>query len=285
MAPELDYGLASSVDVASDVAGQVPCIRKPNNQKPSIQKPSIQEDVATHFSRAADYTNHDVLQRLTAAKLKSMARLQGTVLDVGAGPGTAFDGVAPSSVIAVDIAFGMCERLKARFSDAHVLCADATRLPLADGSIDSAYSNLALQWCQPFSAAIDELARVIRPGGEVAAALVCDGSLPELEALGFSVNHFMTAQVAQAAFSAKDWQHLDVRLVTETLHFDNLRALIYSIKGVGANARRDAGSAGKLRGRNDWLMREAQAERTRTAAGLPLSYQILYVVARRRKES
>ncbi|WP_372871352.1 methyltransferase domain-containing protein [Shewanella sp.] len=242
-------------------------------------------DVAGHFSRAADYSNHDVLQRLTAARLKSYASLTGRLLDLGAGPGTRFDGQAIERVIGVDLAFGMCERLKSRFAQQDAVCGDARQLPFQTASFDSLYSNLALQWCQPFTQAIDEAARVLRTGGNAAIAVVCDGSLPELEQLGFSVNHFIDASSALSAFEAGTWQMRRSELVTETVHFSDLRSLIYSIKGVGANARQDAGQAAKLRGRQDWLARLAAAETLRTEAGLPLSYQVLYVLAQRQQET
>lgn len=242
-------------------------------------------DVAGHFSRAAEYSRHDVLQRRTAARLKSWGAQSGRVLDLGAGPGTAFDTPAISHVIGVDLAFGMCERLKSRFPQTDAVCGDARQLPFLSASFDSLYSNLALQWCQPFAPAIDEAARVLRPGGEAAIAVVCDGSLPELEQLGFSVNHFIDALAALSAFKAEHWQLLHTEITTETVHFADLRSLIYSIKGVGANARQDAGQAAKLRGRQDWLARLEAAEALRTDSGLPLSYQVLYVVARRQQES
>ena len=43
--------------------------------------------------------------------------------------------------------------------------ADAENLPLADGSLDLAYSNLCLEWTTDAGAAIAEAARVLRAGG------------------------------------------------------------------------------------------------------------------------
>jgi malonyl-CoA O-methyltransferase len=41
---------------------------------------------------------------------------------------------------------------------------DAERLPLAAGSVQMVFSNLALQWCDP-AKVFAEAARVLPPGG------------------------------------------------------------------------------------------------------------------------
>ncbi|QSX42582.1 methyltransferase domain-containing protein [Shewanella cyperi] len=245
--------------------------------------------VAEHFSRASHYRQHNVLQRLTAAELIQRAgevkvAPAGRLLDLGAGPGTAFNSDPVSEVLTLDIAFGMCARLKQEFPDYHALCGDACALPLRTDSIDSLYSNLALQWCEPLPQAVSEMARVLRPGGHALLAMVCDGSLPQLEQLGFAVNHFATASAMAAAFDPTQWQVQHCEAVTHSLHFANLQSLLYSIKGVGANAQYRADGGARLRGRGDWQAKQAEAEALRTDVGLPLSYRILYLIARRREE-
>ncbi|QYK06690.1 methyltransferase domain-containing protein [Shewanella zhangzhouensis] len=241
-----------------------------------------QSDVAGHFSRAHQYDCHNLLQRLTANKLQTKAGLRGHLLDIGAGPGTDFSLFPVNRVTTVDIAFAMCQRLRCLHPSYEAVCADASALPFADGRFDCLYSNLALQWCSDFTVAVAEAYRVLKPGGRGYFAMVCDGALPELEILGFCVNHFAPAPQMASAFSDHDWCELSTEVATETLHFDDLRTLLYSIKGVGASARHGAGQAKALRGRADWLARVDNAERTRTPKGLPLSYQILYVSAQKR---
>lgn len=243
---------------------------------------TTQYDVAEHFSRAHQYDCHNLLQRLTANKLLTKAALGGHLLDIGAGPGTDFSLFPVIRVTTVDIAFAMCQRLKSLHHSYEAVCADAAALPFSNACFDSLYSNLALQWCPDFTVAVAEASRVLRPGGRGYFAMVCDGALPELEAMGFCVNHFAPASMMAAAFSDQDWCELSIDVVTETLYFDDLRTLLYSIKGVGASARRGSGQGKALRGRADWLARMEDAERLRTPQGLPLSYQILYVSAVKR---
>jgi malonyl-CoA O-methyltransferase len=94
-----------------------------------------------------------------------------------------------------------------------------------------------------------------------------------------------------------------------TVHFDTLKALLYSIKGVGASVQSASAnhsansisldsstiqSAGevagaiaasepalRLRGRQDWQAMQAKAESLRVPQGLPLTYQIVQIRARR----
>lgn len=289
--------------------------------------------IAERFSAAAhSYQDHNQLQRLSAASLLSEFTAQGHLLDIGAGPGTDFSAYhsahqsahysehgsiqnPPTTVFAVDIALGMLHKLKQTYPDYHGVCADAECLPFVDGCIDVIYSNLALQWCANFPAAVAEMARVLKPNGECHLSLVAQGSLNQLAELGLRVNDFSTLEALKAAFKLDTWQFLEVQLIPMTVHFDTLKALLYSIKGVGASVQsasathstssissansisldsstiQSAGEvagaiaaaelAPRLRGRQDWQAMQAKAESLRVPQGLPLTYQIVQIRARR----
>jgi ubiquinone/menaquinone biosynthesis C-methylase UbiE len=98
----------------------------------------------------------------------------GTVLDVGTGPGILLAELAHRhpdlEVIGVDISADMVAAARATLAPfggrATVHIGDAARLPLADGSVDLVVSSLsAHHWADP-AAAVPELARVLRPGGQ-----------------------------------------------------------------------------------------------------------------------
>uniref|UniRef100_UPI004047A54B hypothetical protein n=1 Tax=Shewanella sp. TaxID=50422 RepID=UPI004047A54B len=80
---------------------------------------TLDNPLANKFSCAAShYKQHDVLQRLSAHQLLQHANLYGTLLDVGAGPGTDFGAFnAVNQVVAVDIAQGMLTELTQQFTD------------------------------------------------------------------------------------------------------------------------------------------------------------------------
>ena len=321
-------------------------IEKQAFEKPAIGKRAIDKEsnvhgaqIAERFSAAAhSYQDHNQLQRLSAASLLSEFTAKGHLLDIGAGPGTDFAAyhcahqsehhsdhesahqsgcqsehgstLNPSTtVFAVDIALGMLHKLKQSYPDYHGVCADAECLPFVDGCIDVIYSNLALQWCANFPAAVAEMARVLKPDGECHLSLVAQGSLNQLAELGLRVNDFSTLEALKAAFKLDTWQFLEVQLIPMTVHFDTLKALLYSIKGVGASVQsasathsansisldnstiQSAGEvagaiaaadlAPRLRGRQDWLAMQAKAESLRVPQGLPLTYQIVQIRARR----
>jgi ubiquinone/menaquinone biosynthesis C-methylase UbiE len=89
------------------------------------------------------------------------------LLDLGAGTGTWarcftdwYDGI---EVIAVEPAGAM----RARCVHPRVLAGDATRIPLADSSVDAAWLCTVIHHVPDLRAAARELRRVLRPGGPV----------------------------------------------------------------------------------------------------------------------
>jgi SAM-dependent methyltransferase len=99
----------------------------------------------------------------------------GRWLDVGCGTGAltaAVLGAAdPSQVAAVDTSAGFVAAARAVTTDprAGFDVADARALPFGDDTFDVAASGLVLNFVPDPSAALAEIARVVRPGGTVAA--------------------------------------------------------------------------------------------------------------------
>lgn len=98
-----------------------------------------------------------------------------TVLELGPGPGyftpEAARIVGPQGrVVCVDLQPGMLALLQKRLRERHVanaalVAADATRLPLADSSVDAAFLSTVLGEVPDRPAALAELRRVLKPGG------------------------------------------------------------------------------------------------------------------------
>ncbi|MRH90173.1 methyltransferase domain-containing protein [Nocardia sp. SYP-A9097] len=92
------------------------------------------------------------------------------VLDLGAGTGK-LTGVllaAGARVTAVDPDPQMCAALTARYREVRVLAGTAEAIPLDDDSVDAVVAGQAFHWFDP-GRALPEIARVLRPGGVVAA--------------------------------------------------------------------------------------------------------------------
>ncbi len=240
--------------------------------------------ISDAFSKASkDYKKYSELQDRCSVKLRDSISLKGRVLDLGAGPGTHYD-INSEQVICVDIALGMLDTLKKNFPDYKAINGDAADLPLQRESIDSIISNLALQWCGDFKKVTSELHRVLNKNGEVAVSLVSANSLPELSQLGFKTNQFNTVNEFKSAFNQADWGLIECQVRREVVYFDDLKSLIYSVKGVGASAITQKGSKMNMpliRGKRDWKVMQNRAELLRNARGLPLTYNIVQIKAKK----
>lgn len=99
----------------------------------------------------------------------------GTALDVGSGPGNVTASLARAAgpgglALGVDISVPMLQRAVSAESGPQVgfLRADAQRLPLRDNTVDAVVSIAVFQLIPNPTAAIAEMARVLRPGGRLA---------------------------------------------------------------------------------------------------------------------
>ena len=141
----------------------------------------------------------DVLDQLPASAVESFAgvgypfaadvlREGDTVLDVGSGSGT--DALIASTivgssgrVIGLDMTDAMRAKLQATAAAANirnleVLEGNAESIPLPDASVDVVTSNGVLNLVPDKQAAVQEIARVLRPGGRVQIADIVVASMP-----------------------------------------------------------------------------------------------------------
>ncbi len=109
------------------------------------------------------------------------------VLDLGCGAGRAVRTIAErlgpeGRVLGVDFAAGMCRETRDAIENADVrgnaavVCGDVTELPLGTDGVDVATCSFVLDLLSPtdIDAALAELARVLRPGGQVAIVSLAD---------------------------------------------------------------------------------------------------------------
>jgi ubiquinone/menaquinone biosynthesis C-methylase UbiE len=106
------------------------------------------------------------------------APLDGTCLELGCGAGRITRPLTATfaRVIAVDVSARMIE-LAESVCDAELHLVEDARLPLADGSVDAAFTCHVLQHLERLEAVDDsvrELHRVLRPGGTVMAHLLLE---------------------------------------------------------------------------------------------------------------
>jgi ubiquinone/menaquinone biosynthesis C-methylase UbiE len=104
------------------------------------------------------------------------------VLDVAAGTGHVARGFAPRvrAVMAVDttramLDAGWIEAKRGALRNIVFMEADAAALPFMDGSFDVVVSRFAIHHFEDPAVQVDEMRRVLRPGGRLAVAdLICD---------------------------------------------------------------------------------------------------------------
>jgi malonyl-CoA O-methyltransferase len=252
--------------------------------------------LARAFDRAAGgYEAAAWLQRLARAEL--IERLQyfslqpQTVLDAGAGTCQAAGELARryprARVLALDLAAGMLAAAPHRRWPRRPIdrvCADAHALPLADRSVDLIYSSLMLQWSDRPDRLFVELARVLRPGGLLAFASFGPDSLCELRDAwrqadrGVHVSEFPDMPQLGAALMHAGFIEPVLDAEQHRRDYPDVEALMRELKRIGAHnaaAARARGLTGRARMRS---MREAY-ERSRTASGLPATFQLLFGVA------
>ena len=103
-----------------------------------------------------------------------------TIIDVGCGTGSLTMAIASAAnitgVVGIDLSEVYLKHAKGNTNDARIafLKGDATALAFPDAKFDRAMSMLVLQFVPEADRAIQEMKRVVRPGGVVAAA-VWDG--------------------------------------------------------------------------------------------------------------
>jgi SAM-dependent methyltransferase len=120
------------------------------------------------------------------------------VLDLGAGTGVASDALisADAQVIAADVAYGMLRHNAP--SRPPAVCADAARLPFRAGSFDHVVAAFVLNHVPDLVAALAEQARVVRPGGTIAASsFPTEREHPAKDAIG--------KVIEAAGFVPPDW--------------------------------------------------------------------------------
>lgn len=138
--------------------------------------------VADEFARQAQNFDSWAMKADNQAADRFHAALgeagRGKLLDVACGPGVVTAALAPHamSVVAFDATEQMLEKAKARcakagLSNVDFRSGDAENLPFADAQFDGVVTRLAIHHFAEPQRALDEMFRVLRPGG---AAVIVD---------------------------------------------------------------------------------------------------------------
>jgi malonyl-CoA O-methyltransferase len=249
--------------------------------------------VRRNFDRASKtYARAAVVQAEIRARLLErldLVKLQPTrTLDLGAASGQSSralkDRYPKSQVFALDLSIGMLaeaareQRLLRRFQR---IAADAQRLPLRDGAIDLAVSNLMLAWCNNPDAVFRETARVLRPEGLFMFTTLGPDTLRELRTAFRRIDarthvhrfidmHDLGDALMRAGFSepVMDTERL-------TITYKSTHAFLSELRATGSTNA----TAGRRRGllaRNHFEAIERELESQRRDGSIPLSLEVVY---------
>jgi ubiquinone/menaquinone biosynthesis C-methylase UbiE len=146
---------------------------------PRLDNRSYYDDFAGWYERERHLPYHRMLDDLEVGLVERYGAGK-EVLEVGCGTGLILDRVRGFArrAAGVDLSAGMLGPATAR--GLAVAQASATALPVANASFDVAYSFKVLAHVQDIATAMQELARVVRPGGWVLAEFYNARSLRRL---------------------------------------------------------------------------------------------------------
>lgn len=234
---------------------------------------------------AATYDSAAEVQRLACQQLavKLVNPGKGLILDAGCGTGYGsrllHERFPQSNGIGLDISPAMLSQACLQTS----IIADAEQLPLASACIDLYWCSLAAQWCC-LDTLLDEAIRVLKPGGQLALATLGPATFAELrtafaasDRYAHTLNFLTSATITKSAKLSgfKDIQIQHQPLIT---HHSNFKTLLTSIRAIGAN-QLGSGRRRGLMSRSVWHAAEKTYETLRQTEGLPLTYDLIFLVA------
>jgi len=147
-----------------------------------------------------------------------------------------------AELVALDFSVAMLRQSRRWFEKRILLCGRMENLPLAAGTVDLVWSNMALHWVHEPLAALREFARVLAPEGLLMFSSLGPDSLKELRAAAggrrvhaFADMHDLGDMLVAAGFSAPV---MDMEMLTLTYAGD--AALVADLRASGqTNARAD----------------------------------------------
>ena len=262
---------------------------------------------AAFHQKAVEYDHHVLVQKRVAEQLVRSVGFYATVepqhiLDVGTGTGSLLERLhvryPAACLTGVDIALNMCVRTAQKMGAAcHVVNANAECLPFKTGVFDLIVSASVLQWVENLSAALHEMHRVVKPGGDINIAFFCDGTLGELQhcfrdAMGryrtdsthntSRLHDFWTVDDVKQIVDSMEFDKVVVTVETEVDWYNDLHSLLRSIKNIGAGTV--AGGSVRGLGWRGILQEASQLYQNRYGQNgkIPATYKVLYLSARTR---
>ncbi len=243
---------------------------------------------------AAAVLQHEVCKRMDG-RLDLIKHQPAVILDAGSGTGNALPALRArypkARVMAFDLALTMLQHGRARNDTpwwksilkqpASAVCGDIEQLPFAAGSVDLAWSNLALQWMNDPDKAFTEFYRVLAPGGLLMFSTFGPDTLKELRTAFASVDRhthvsrFIDLHDIGDILVKRGFADPVMDMELFTLTYGDARALMHDLKAIGAHNvthQRPPGLTGKSR----FAAVERAYEPLRRDGKLPATFEVVY---------
>src|ERR1700727_1560265 len=200
--------------------------------------------VETAYDRWApiyDLVFGGVFSKGRRAAIIATNNIGGRVLEVGVGTGISLPQYAPNlRIFGTDISEGMLRKAKARVAELllknveGLAVMDAEKLEFPDNSFDVVMAQYVVTAVPNPEAALDEFARVLRPGGElvILTRVSADAGMrrfieqrlqPVVRQLGFRTAEFAWSRYGQWLAGAQGMELVERRLVPPLGHFSLVR--------------------------------------------------------------
>ncbi|HWD05393.1 MAG TPA: class I SAM-dependent methyltransferase [Amycolatopsis sp.] len=189
------------------------------------------DGVASGYDRANSFMTFgfDRRWRTTTARVLD-AKPGEKILDLAAGTGVSTVEYARGGAycVAADFSLGMLKAgLRRKLP---MVAADALHLPFADGSFDAVTISLALRNFVDTAAALEEILRVVKPGGRL---VICEVSTPPFAPIRFVYRRFMLKLLTWVGSRSSTNPEAYSYLAESMLAWPDQRALGEIIAGAG----------------------------------------------------
>ena len=261
--------------------------------KPNLIKLDKFRVRASFNDAAGHYEEFDFLQREISSRvfdrLEDIVVKPTIIANLGSGTGRNSKALEKrfkrSKIVNIDLAEQMLLSAKKTtrrfFKRQYFVCGDIEHNPLCSGSVDLAFSNLALQWCPNLGRAFSEVSSMLRPGGLFIFSTLGPDTLKELREV-FStqsdfphVSTFLDMHDVGDILSSSGFTDPVMESDVITIKYSQPIDLLRDLKGLGASnadADRRKSLTGASRMRRVLKLYDALRENGK----VPATYEVIF---------
>jgi SAM-dependent methyltransferase len=157
----------------------------------SAEQVAIRDDFMKYFHEQVYPRRYGAVAKFSHAYPMRTARSGLRSLDVGAGVGEhlEYEDATDADYVALELRPAMAEEIARRYPHVTTVAGDVERgLPFETGKFDRVLAIHVLEHLRNLPAALDEIRRLLRPGGVLSVVIPCEGGL------GYALGRRMTVQ-------------------------------------------------------------------------------------------